>query len=98
MNVLQRLDNGKKYRGFKSLPIGYHPIERFRAVKTKYGKKEKDGTIGLSILVELKDEILFLPQFWCDKITPSDMAELNEAIENKQEVYLYFGGKYGETE
>lgn len=97
MNVFERLDFVKPYNGFAKLTNGYRSIEKFRAVKNRFGKKSEDGDPGQTILVELKDQVVFLPQYWCEKISPSDMEEMNKMIQDKQEVYLYFGGKYKST-
>lgn len=61
MDILEQLDQVEPYNGFVKLAIGYHSIERFREVKNRFVKKE--GAPGKTILVELKNEVVFLPQF-----------------------------------
>lgn len=95
MDVLEQLDNVKPYNGFVKLAIGYHSIERFRDVKNRFVKNE--GVPGRTILVELKNEVVFLPQYWSEKIALLGIDKLNEQLENKREIFLYFGGKYGDT-
>lgn len=97
MNVLKKLEElkqNKDYRGFAKLSIGFHKIEQFRIVKNKFGKKT-EGT-EKSILIELEDEVLFLPQYFREKLDEEDIRKLNATIESKENVYLYFGGKLEE--
>lgn len=94
MDVLKKLEEvkpNKPYNGFGKLCIGFHLIISFRFVKNKFGKKG-DGS-NKSILVELKDEVLFLPQYFCQKLSKEDIRVLNSSIESKENVYLFFGGK-----
>lgn len=95
MNVLKKLEQvkpNKPYHGFAKLSIGYHQIQCFRSVKNKFGKKN-DGS-GKSILVELEDQIIFLPQYFWGKINgEDDIRELNSCIDSGENIYLYFGGK-----
>lgn len=79
----------KPYHGFAKLEIGYHQIVCFRNVKNKFGKKG-DGS-EKSILVELNDEVLFLPQYFLQKINEEDVISLNSTIESNENVHLYFG-------
>lgn len=98
MNVLKKLGDvtpNKPYFGFVKLSVGYQKIVCFRFVKNKFGKKN-DGS-SKSILVELNNEVLFLPQYFNHKINESDLNELNSCIEKKINVYIYFGGRNEET-
>lgn len=98
MNVFQKLESSqptKPYFGFGKLKIGYHLAQQFRLVKNKFGKKT-DGS-DKSILVELKDQVIFLPQYFKQKLDDGDLRELNTFIENKEKVYIYFGGRVDET-
>lgn len=94
MNALKKLSeiSCKPYLGFKKLKEGFHEIQQFRTVKTKFVKKGEK-----SILVELKEQVLFLPQYFRSTLTDEDLQELNARIENKEKVYLFFGGKNAET-
>lgn len=92
LKKLQRVTENKKYNGFASLKIGFHRIENFRYTKNKFGKKG-DGT-DKSVLAELENEVVFLPQHLSRKIEKDDLQKLNSAIERKKEkIFLYFGGK-----
>lgn len=86
MNALKKMQEAspsKEYRGFNKLKIGYHQINCFRIVKTKFGK---------TILVELDNEVLFLPPYFVENMGEEDIAELNLTI-NDENIYLYFGGR-----
>lgn len=90
MSVLKKLEENKPYHGFSKLSIGFHQIVLFRAVKNKYDKKNEDAK---TILVELDDQVVFLPQYFREKISDSDIIELNAGINMNEQVFLYFGGK-----
>lgn len=98
MEVLKKLANvkpNKPYNGFGKLSIGFHQIESFRVTKNKFGKKGEGNS--KSILIELSDEVLFLPQYFWNKLTEDDIKTLNSSIEANDRVYLYFGGKHEES-
>lgn len=99
MEVLKKLEElvpNKPYLGFAKLSPGYHKILCFRSVKNKYGKKG-DGSKN-SILIELDDQVLFLPQYFNQKITgEDDIRRLNTAIEKNETIYVYFGGRDEKT-
>lgn len=89
LKKLQEVSPSKPYLGFAKLSIGHHKIHGFRFVKNKFGKKSEGNKT--SILIELNDQVLFLPQYFNKKITESDIDELNDNI-NSTPLYLYFGG------
>lgn len=91
--VLKKLEENKPYHGFSKLNIGFHQIKLFRTVKNKFDKKDDVK----SILVELEDQVVFLPQYLRQKISDSDMSELNSCIDNAEDMYLHFGGKNEST-
>lgn len=94
MNALNKLKNiqpNKPYHSFARLSEGYHKIYSFKIVKNKFGKKT-DGC-GKSILVELKEEVLFLPQYFLQKLDEEDIRELNTSIDSGEIIYLFFGGR-----
>lgn len=98
MDVLKKLEAvnpNKPYLGFAKLKNGFHEIVCFRITKNKFGKKT-DGS-NKSILVELLQEVLFLPQYFWSKLTEADINVLNSCIENGSKVYLYFGGKHEQS-
>lgn len=87
MSVFKKLKeigyHSKPYHGFAKLEIGYHQVVCFRSTETTYGK---------TIVVELDNEVLFLPRYFVEKLTDDDILELNSSIE-KENIYLYFGGQ-----
>lgn len=96
MNALKKLkeiNHDKPYLGFTKLEIGFHKIIAFRSVKNKFCNKE-DGSDEKSVLVELTDQVIFLPQYVARKISEKDVLELNECLEMKDEIYLKFNGKH----
>lgn len=97
LKKIEELKTNKPYLGFAKLRIGFHPITCFRVVKNKYGKKS-DGS-NKSILIELKNEVLFLPQYFWRQLNEENIRELNSDIESGNEaIYLYFGGKQESNE
>lgn len=93
MNILKKLEEVKRtkpYYGFANLATGYHPIESFRVVKNKFSKKGVGS--NKSILAELKDQVIFLPQYFWDKLSENDINELNSCLPDEK-IYLFFGGK-----
>lgn len=85
MNVLKKLSeaaSGKPYHGFAKLKTGYHEVLFFRISVGKYGR---------SVVAELENEVIFLPQFISEKITESDIDDLNTS---KEKLFLFFGGKH----
>lgn len=98
MNALKKLSQvkpNKPYHGFSKLDIGFYRIECFRVVKNKFGKKSEGS--AKSILAELKNEVVFLPQYFWDKIDEEDINELNLSITAGEEIYLHFGGRNEES-
>lgn len=85
LKKIQNIKTGKPYNGFSVLSKGYHEIIFFRLVKNKYGDEG-----GKTILVELKNEVLFLPQYFTSLLNEEDIDNLNKCNET---MYLYFGGK-----
>lgn len=71
----------KPYRGFEQLSVGHHEIQSYRLVTTQY---------GVTLLIELNGEVLFLPKYFAKDMTEEMVNELNNDDEKK---YLYFGGK-----
>lgn len=88
---LQLVGASKPYRGFAHLSMGYHEIVGFRVVKNKFNETKQDDKRSKSILVELQNEVVFLPQYFLDKIDEDDIAELNSA--DTENMFLYFGGR-----
>lgn len=92
MNAFQKLQQAaevesKPYLGFAKLEIGHYEIFGFRLVKNKFAKKDD---CKKSLVVELEDQVVFLPKYFSEKIKETDIDELNSNGEKK---YLFFGGK-----
>lgn len=85
MNALKKLKSDnfeKQYHGFPNLEHGYHEVFSFR---------ESHGRYGRGVVAELKDEIIFLPQYMVEKIDEEDIRELNDSDEK---LHLFFGGRH----
>lgn len=88
LRKLEVVEPSKAYLGFAHLSVGYHKILEFRLTKNKYGKKGEK-----SVLIELEDQVLFLPSYFKDKLTSDDISELNSSIGKNIPIYIFFGGK-----
>lgn len=96
MDILKKLEEpSKPYRGFPALTKGYHQILQFRSVKNNFAKKSEHKK---TILVELEDQVLFLPAYFWQKINEKDIVDLNCMISKGEFIYLYFGGKQPQGE
>lgn len=88
----------KAYNGFSKLQHGYHKIECFRLVKNKYNENNEDEPsrkrkkLERVLLIELKDEVLFLPEYFA-AVFNNDEAKVEELNNDGIVKYLYFGGK-----
>lgn len=83
MNVLKKLnqiESDKPYHGLPKLQLGYHEIFHFRESHGKYGR---------GVIVELRNEIIFLPQHLAERLDDKDIDELNNFYEA---IFLFFGG------
>lgn len=88
MNVLKKINqpqSDKPYHGLPKLALGFHKIECFRISDGKYGK---------SVIVELENEVIFLPSFISRNLVNQDIDDLNSC---KETMFLYFGGKDKKT-
>lgn len=85
MNALKKLNSygdDKPYLGLPQLKQGYHEVYSFR---------ESTGRYGRSVIAELKDEIIYLPQYMGEKLDQEDIRELNDSTEK---LFLFFGGRH----
>lgn len=89
MSALKKLEETKPYYGFTKLRVGFHQIKLFRTVKNKFEKKDDVK----SIMIELEDQVIFLPQYFRQKIYDLDICELNSCINKNEDIFLHFGGK-----
>lgn len=67
--------------------LGFHEILCFRKVKNKFAAKDSSEK---SIIVELPDQVIFLPKYFSQKIKDNDIKNLNS---NGITTYSYFGGQ-----
>lgn len=83
----------KPYYGFKQLAEGYHEIVAFKLVKNKYHKTER-GAESRALMVELVDQVLFLPQWMSRDFIkhPKKVDKLN----NDGKMLLCFNGMHPE--
>lgn len=88
--------DSKPYRGFASLAIGNYPITKFRWVKNKNYNEKREGSLKRVLLVELEDQVLFLPEYFARGFDDDDkkVKELNTDGVKK---FLHFGGKRSNT-
>lgn len=86
----------KPYRGFAHLPHGNHEIIRFRLVKNKMYNDSPGKGFNLKrvLLVELKDEVIFLPEYYAVPFNDDD-RKIEELNNDGVKKYLYFGGSNG---
>lgn len=87
---LQMIGSGKPYNGFIKLALGYHEIVRFRLIKNKYKKDDENNQDEKCMILELQEEIVFMPQYFSRNVNETDVISLNSDGVQK---YLYFGGK-----
>lgn len=87
----------KPYYGFKKLPLGNYEIKSLRLVRNKHYKKTKEGSLKQTIIAELEDQVLFLPEYFAKHMqNREDMIEEfnNSGVKN----FLVFGGKREKSE
>lgn len=83
----------KPYHGFANLNVGYYEIEKFRLVKNKlYNPNVENPRLKRVLLVELKEEVLFLPEYFAVNFNDDD-AKVEELNNDGIKKYLYFNGK-----
>lgn len=88
---LKSFCDGKPYKGFSELEHGTYEILNFRWVKNKLYKEDGDLP-KRSLLIELEDQVLFLPAYITAKIGYSD-EKVDEMNADPRKKYLYFGGR-----
>lgn len=77
---------------FSKLARGHYEVECFRFVKNKFYKPDSaDPGVKRSLLVELKDQVLFLPKYFAERLRDSDekLMELNSG----EKKFLFYDGK-----
>lgn len=89
------VDAGRKpYKGFSRLPYGYHEVFNFRLVKNKLYNPNvvNQNKLKRVLLVELVDQVLFLPQQFAYNFEDSD-EKVNELNTDGVKKFMFFGGK-----
>lgn len=84
---LKENSESKPYNGFNKLTLGFHEIHCFRLVANKFAPKDVNEK---TLLVELANEVLFLPQHFAKNFTEEDIININSDSEMK---FLFFGGR-----
>lgn len=95
-DLLKSIGDGKPYNGFAKLKIGNYEILNFRLVNNKMYKEKKEGEEKNNILkrilmVELKDQVLFLPQYFARQFNDDD-EKIDELNNDGIKKFLFFGG------
>lgn len=93
-NLLRSCGAGdmKPYIGFSKLKHGHHRIVHFKLVKNKMYNANNTNALKRVLLVELKDQVLFLPEYFARPFN-DDEAKVNELNTDGVPKILYFGGK-----
>lgn len=92
LELLKSIGSGKPYHGFKELAHGNHKIVLFRFVKNKNYEPKEPKSLPRLLLVELDDQILFLPEYFAAGLNDND-DKIDELNTDGIVKYLYFGGK-----
>lgn len=94
-SLLSGFNSSKPYNGFKNLKLGYYKIESFRLVKNKMYNENNEAhaknKLKRVLLVELKDQVLFLPEYFAVPLNDDD-AKVDELNNDGIQKYLFFGG------
>lgn len=72
------IKKSKPYHGFSKLAIGEHQICNFKLVKNRFFNVESENSLKRILMVELEDQILFLPQIFASKL--NDSSDLIKVI------------------
>lgn len=84
--------DSKPYKGFGKLPYGNHEIERFRLVSNKMYKPTCEKSYKTILLVELKNEVLFLPSYFAADFQYEGAKKLHEINSDGIKKFLFYGG------
>lgn len=84
--------NNKPYIGFSKLPVGYHECVAFRLVTNKYFRPDaKNPGLKQSLLVELKEQVLFMPTYISKKFVDNEQ-NFDALVNDASKKFLFFGG------
>lgn len=92
MELLNEERQSKPYFGFSKLKVGYYECVAFRIVNNKQYKPDAENPgLKQTLLVELKDQVLFMPKHISAKFI--DNQQNFEALTSSTEkIFLFFGG------
>lgn len=85
----------KPYNGFDELPIGNYEILSFAFVRNQYYDPDDKRSPPRIIMIELSDQILFLPPYMALKLRDDD-EKLKSLNEDGVKRYLCYGGRRAE--
>lgn len=92
MDIFNQFLDGKPYKGFGELEIGEYEIVLFRFVRNKFFDPTVANSLRRVLVVELDDQILFLPSYMAVNFRDDD--KLLEALNNDGvKRFLCFGGR-----
>lgn len=91
-SLLHQVGNSKPYLGFKKLNAGNHEIVKFRVVANKQYREGAPESYRKSLLVELEDQVLFLPHYFFEQLQ-FDEKKVEELNNDGIKKYLFFGGE-----
>lgn len=80
----------KPYLGFSQLELGNHLVVKFSLAKNSLYKKGS-GKPKLVMMVELRNQVLFLPDYYAEKFDCNE-EKVSALNEDGIEKYLQFGG------
>lgn len=98
MNAVSLLNSvvfsGKPYYGFSTLPHGNYKIEKIKVVSNKHYKANDRRSFQQSLMVEIADQVLFLPNYFTASFVGEDGLVVDEKIAevNASNLFMYFGG------
>lgn len=88
-------NNQKPYVGFTKLDHGLYEVVGFRFIKNRFYKEGSSSDVKRTLLVELNDQVLFLPSYFAKRLNDSD-EKLN-ALNAGEKKYMHFEGKRDNT-
>lgn len=86
-------NQSKPYLGFSQLKKGHHEIVNFRLVNNKMYNERAENSAKYVILVELKNQILFLPKYFAQHFQDENGADEVEELNRGVKKYLFFDGR-----
>lgn len=91
-NIFKIFDISKPYYGFADLQVGNYEIISFKFVQNKWYDSEKKNSLKRILMVELSDQVLFLPAIFAKNFNDDD-AVLEAVNNDKIKRFLCYRGK-----